>query len=404
LAVFAYQALTAAGERVTGEIDAADARGAIQRLQDGGLIPIEAQPIAARIGTGPAPASSRGGASAAQLTAATREMATLIGAGQTVESALDMVAEDAGSRKLAAALARVLAKVRGGSSLGDAMAEESTFFPRLYVAMVRAGEASGQLDRTLAELVTLREKAEAMRSKVTSAMIYPALLVLTAMGALGILLTVVVPQFAPLFEQAGEQLPAGSRFVLSVASAVQSNGVAILIVLLLALLLGSRLLRMEGPGRAFDRLLLGLPGIGRLVRERVTAQLCRGLASLLAGGLDLPAALGMTRDMIANRWARTCIDQVISGVRQGRTLSDCLGDADIMVPMAVKLLRAGEEGGRLRPVAAHLADAFDERVATRLARMVAILEPTLVIVLGVMVGGIVMSILAAVISVNDLAI
>lgn len=404
MATFAYQALTAAGERVAGEIEAADARGAIQRLQDGGLIPIEAQPVAARAGPGSTAAPFRSGASAAQLTAATRELATLIGAGQTVESALDMVAEDAGSRKLAGALSRVLTKVRGGSSLADAMAEEGGIFPRLYVAMVRAGEASGQLDRTLTELVTLREKSEAMRSKLTSALIYPTLLVLTAVGALGILLTVVVPQFAPLFEQAGEQLPAGSRLVLSIAGAVQANGIAIMIVLLLGLLVGSRLLRMEGPGRAFDRLLLGLPGIGRLVRERITAQVCRGLASLLSGGLDLPAALAMTRDMVANRWARSNLDQVISGVRQGRTLSDCLADADVMVPMAVKLLRAGEEGGRLRPVAAHLAEAFDERVATRLARLVAVLEPTLVIVLGVLVGGIVMSILTAVISVNDLAI
>lgn len=403
MATFAYQALTAAGERVSGEIDAADAHGAIQRLQDGGLIPIEAQPVAARSG-GPAGASSRGTTSATQLTAATRELATLVGAGQTVESALDMVAEDAGTRKLADALRRVLAKVRGGSSLADAMAEEGAIFPRLYVAMIRAGEASGQLERTLSELVTLREKSEAMRSKLTSALIYPALLVLTAVGALGILLTVVVPQFAPLFEQAGEQLPAGSRLVLDIASTVQAHGVAILITLLLVLLVGSRLLRMEGPGRAFDRMLLGLPGIGRLVRERITAQLCRGLASLLSGGLDLPAALGMTRDMVANRWAQSCLDQVITGVRQGRTLSDCLADADVMVPMAVKLLRAGEEGGRLRPVAVHLADAFDERVATRLARLVAVLEPTLVIVLGVLVGGIVMSILTAVISVNDLAI
>lgn len=404
MATFAYQALTAAGERVSGEIDAADSNGAIQRLQDGGLIPIEAQPVAGRAAGGGGAGTGRGGASATQLTAASRELATLIGAGQTVESALDMVAEDAGSRKLAEALRRVLAKVRSGSSLADAMAEEGGIFPRLYVAMIRAGEASGQLDRTLTELVTLREKAEAMRSKLTSALIYPTLLVLTAVGALAILLTVVVPQFAPLFEQAGEQLPAGSRLVLAVAGAVQANGVAILVGLLVVLLVGSRLLRMEGPGRAFDRLMLGLPGIGRLVRERITAQLCRGLASLLSGGLDLPAALGMTRDMIANRWARSCLDQVISGIRQGRTLSDCLADADILVPMAVKLLRAGEEGGRLRPVAAHLADAFDERVATRLSRIVAILEPTLVIVLGVLVGGIVMSILTAVISVNDLAI
>lgn len=397
---FAYQALTSGGERVSGEIDATDRRGAIERLQDTGLIPIDAQPVGSRAAT-----SSIGGtASPTQLTAATRELATLIGAGTTVETALEMVAEDAASRKLSAALDRVLQRVRGGSALADALSEEPRYFPRLYVAMVRAGEASGQLERTLVELVTLREKSEAMRSKLTSALIYPLLLVLTAVGALGILLTVVVPQFKPLFEQAGEQLPMFSRIVLGTAEWVQANGVVLLVVLLVVLVVGQRVLRLPGPGQSFDRMLLGAPAIGQLSRERITAQLCRGLGSLLLGGLDLPTALAMSREMVANRWAQAQLEAVINGVRQGRTLSDCLREADILVPMAAKLLRAGEDSGRLRSVATHLADAFDERVATRLSRLVAILEPTLIIVLGVLVGGIVMSILTAVISVNDLAI
>jgi general secretion pathway protein F len=338
------------------------------------------------------------------LTAATRELATLVGAGTTIESALDMVAEDTGNRKLAASFRRVLDQVRGGSSLADALSEETRFFPRMYVAMVRAGEAAGQLEHTLNELVTLRERSEAMRAKLISALIYPTLLVLTAVGALGILLTVVVPQFAPLFEQAGEQLPAFSRFVLALAEAVRANGLVLLVVILLLALVGSRVLRMAGPGRAFDRFVLGLPLFGGFARERITSQLCRGLGSLLSGGLDLPSALAMTREMVNNRWAQAQIESVIADVRHGRTLSDCLAEADVLVPMAAKLLRAGEESGRLRNVASHLADAFDERVSLRLTRMVAILEPSLIIVLGVLVGSIVMSILTAVISVNDLAV
>jgi general secretion pathway protein F len=399
---FAYQALTSAGERVAGEIDAADANGAIRLLQDTGLIPIAAQPINVRAGAAAAPATG-GGASATQLTAATRELATLVGAGTTIESALDMVAEDTGNRRLAGALQRVLDRVRGGSSLADAMSDEPRFFPRMYIAMVRAGEASGQLEQTLAELVTLRERSEAMRAKLVSAMIYPTLLVLTAVGALGILLTVVVPQFEPLFEQAGERLPAFSRVVLGVAEAVRANGLVILISTLLVVLIGTRILRMPGPGRAFDRFVMGLPLFGSLSRERITAQFCRGLGSLLSGGLDLPAALTMTREMVSNRWAQTRIEKVVADVRHGRTLNECLTEADIMVPMASKLLRAGEESGRLKNVASYLADAFDERVGMRLTRLVAVLEPTLIIVLGVLVGGIVMSILTAVISVNDLA-
>jgi general secretion pathway protein F len=402
LPTFAYQALTAAGERVRGEIEAADARSAIQRLQDGGLIPIDARPTAAA--PPPSMLSDPRRIGVAKVTAATRELSTLIGAGQTVEAALEMTAEDAGNRRLAAALARVLAKVRGGTALADALAEEPRFFPPVYVAMVRAGEAAGRLDRTLAELVTLRERSEAMRSKLTSALLYPTLLVLTAIGALGILLTVVVPQFAPMFAQAGAELPASSRVVLGIAEWVQTNGTTLLVVLLLLLLIGGRLYRAVGPGRAIDRLLLGLPGLGRLLRERVTAQLCRGLSTLLGGGLDLPAALGLSRNMVDNRFAQARIEAVILGVRQGRTLSECLAEADILAPLAVRLLRAGEEGGRLREVAGHLAEAFDERVATRLTRLVTILEPTLVIGLGIMVGGIVMSILTAVISVNELAL
>lgn len=401
---FAYQALNAAGERIVGEIDAADSRGAIRRLQDGGLIPIDARPAAARAAAaGGASVGGRGG-SAREVTQITRELATLIGAGQTVEGALEMAIADRSSRRLTGALERVLDRVRTGSALSDALAQEPESFPRLYVAMVRAGEASGRLEESLAELAAMRERQAALSAKLVSALIYPALLVLTSLGALTLLMTLVVPQFEPLFAQAGAQLPASTRVVLAVAGFMRTQGVTLLLALLAGLILLSWLLRREAPRRGLDRLLLGLPGIGRLMRERITAQLTRGLASLLAGGLDLPTVLGMSRDLVANRSVQVSLEQVIVGVRQGRPLSDCLAESGVLVPMALKMLRVGEESGRLKAVAAHLADAFEERVATRLARLVAIIEPVLVIVLGLLVGGIVMSILSAVISVNELAL
>jgi general secretion pathway protein F len=402
---FAYQALNAAGQRVAGEIDALDARMAIRRLQDTGLVPIDAQPAAARAGSGSGRAGGkRGSVKAREVTQVTRELATLIGAGQTVEGSLEMAVADLPSRRLAAALSRVLEQVRTGSSLSDAMGQEPQTFGHLYVAMVRAGEASGRLEETLDELASMRERAEALKSKLISALIYPALIVLTSLGALTLLLTLVVPQFEPLFDQAGEKLPASTRVVLMAAKFIRTQGTLILLVLLVALLLLSWALRQPGPRRALDRLLLTIPGIGRLIRERITAQLTRGLASLLAGGLDLPTALMMSRDLVANHWVQAAMERVIQGVRQGRSLSDCLAESGVLVPMAVKMLRVGEESGRLKIVAAHLADAFEERVATRLGRLVAVIEPVLVIVLGILVGGIVMSILSAVISVNDLAV
>lgn len=401
--IFAYRALTVTGERVAGELEAADARTAIARLQDSGLIPIDA----ALSGSGRADrraapvVATRATRHVSQLT---RELATLIGAGQTVESALALAREEIPDKGLAAALENVLLKVRSGTSLSDALAGEPRYFPPLYVSLVRAGEASGRLGGSLAELATMRERTEQLRSKLNSALIYPVVLLLTAMGSVIVLLTVVVPRMEPMFASAGAALPVSTQVVLAAADLLREQGFLLLALLAGFLLLGERLLRRPGPRRAFDRWVLRLPLLGLLLRDRMTAQLCRGLATCLGGGLDLPQALAVSRDILANLHARTVMEDVITRVRTGRTVADSLASAGILAPLAVKMLRVGEESGRLQPVAAHLAQTFEDRVATRLQRLVAVIEPVTVIVLGLVVGGIVMSILTAVLSVNELAL
>ncbi|MGD9508251.1 MAG: type II secretion system F family protein, partial [Geminicoccaceae bacterium] len=278
------------------------------------------------------------------------------------------------------------------------------YFSPLFVSLVRAGEASGRLGTTLGELATMRERTEALRSKINSALIYPTVLFLTAIGAVMVLLTVVVPRMEPMFAQAGAALPASTRIVLDTSELVRQQGYLLLALLAVGLLLGERLMRRPGPRRAADRLLLKVPLLGQLMRDRVTAQLCRALGTSLGGGLDLPSALAISRDVLDNLHARAAMEDVITKVRTGRTVADSLAAAGILTPLAVKMLRVGEESGRLQPVAAHLADTFEERVATRLQRLVALIEPATVIVLGLVVGGIVMSILTAVLSVNDLAL
>jgi general secretion pathway protein F len=402
LANFAYRALTATGERVTGELEAADVPSAIARLQDSGLIPIDAAPAgrSERKGSVPPP----GTRAAKHVTQLTRELATLIGAGQTVEGALSLAREEVPDRKLAAALEGVLLKVRAGSSLSDALGAEPRFFPPLYVSLVRAGEASGRLGSSLSELGTMRERTEELRSKLTSALIYPTVLLLTAVGAVIVLLTVVVPRMEPMFAQAGASLPASTKVVLAATDLLRDYGYFLLVVTAAMLLLGERLLRRSGPRRFADAWMLRLPFLGQLLRDRITAQLCRSLATCLGGGLDLPAALVVSRDILGNLHARAAMDDVVTAVRTGRTVGDSLAAAGIMTPLAVKMLRVGEESGRLQAVAAHLAGTFEDRVATRLQRLVAIIEPATVIVLGLVVGGIVMSILTAVLSVNELAL
>ncbi len=397
--LFAYRALTAGGERVAGEIEAADGRSAVARLQDRGLIPISAEPIAAR----PSASSVARPGLARAVTQATRELATLLGAGQPVEGALALLVETGEHGRLRAILQSVREAVRGGRALSEALAAHPEAFPRAYVGLVRAGEAAGTLPECLDALVTLRERSEQLERKLVSAMIYPAVLLVASLAALAVLLLVVVPRFAPLFAQAGAALPFATRMTLALAALLAEQGALLALGLALALLALLLALRNPTLRLGLDRLLLRLPVAGRVARERATAQAARGLATLLGGGLDLASALLLVRDMLANRAAQAAFDQVVTGVRQGRTLWSCLAEADVLAPLAVRLLRVGEESGRLVAVAGHLAEAFEERTAVRLTRLVAIAEPLVIVTLGLLVGGIVVSILAAVVAVNDLA-
>lgn len=397
--LFVYRALTASGERVTGEIEAADGRAAVARLHDRGLIPISAEPVATRPAT--APLASRRLARA--VTEASRELATLLGAGQPIEAALTLLIETGEQPRLRAILSSVRDAVRGGKPLSEAMAAHPEAFSRAYVGMIRAGEAAGTLPEVLRALVGLRERSEQLERKLTSAMIYPAVLFAASIAALLVLLLVVVPRFAPLFAQAGAALPASTRATLALASLLSEHGATLALGASALLLSGLVAARRPAVRLVLDRALLAAPGLGRLARERATAQAMRGLATLLKGGLDLAAALALVREMLANHAARAGMEGVIVGVRQGRPLWSCLAEAGILAPLAVRLVRVGEESGRLAAVAEHLAEAFEERLATRLTRLVALIEPLVIVTLGLLVGGIVVSILAAVVAVNDLA-
>ncbi len=401
---FAYRALTAAGERVAGEIEAGDQRGALQRLQAQGLIPIEARPTrTAPILPESGPPSLGGARRAAALTIATRELATLIEAGETLENALALVAEELDDATLRGLFAAVLNKVRGGAALSEALADHPTVFSRLYVGMVRAAEATGRLGPVLTELAELRERQETLRRQLTSALVYPTILVLTAIGAIAVLLLYVVPQFAPVFAGAEDRLPVATLTILAVADWLKAEASTIGIVaaaMLLLLVLARQLPRLR---LAAHRLALRLPGIASFARERATAEIARGLATLLNGGLDLPQALLMLREMVSNLAVGEALNRAASNVRQGRRLADALAEENILQPMGLKLLRTAEESGRLQPLSRYVAERFEQRMATRMQRFVTLLEPVLVIALGGIVGGIVIAILTAVLSVNELA-
>jgi general secretion pathway protein F len=327
----------------------------------------------------------------------------LLEAGETLESALALAADEVDDRRLGDLLKSVLGQVRGGASLSEALAAEPSMFPRAYVGMVRAAEATGRLGPVLKELAELRECQAALQRQLTSSLVYPAILMVTALGAIAVLFLFVVPQFEPVFAGVEDRVPALTVAIMQTSAWLRGHGSTMIVILALTALVLLLARRVPGLRLAFDRSALRMPGLRSIARERATAEIGRGLSTLLKGGLDLPQALSMLREMVSNLSVGEAIDRAGIEVRQGRRLHEALGRERILHPMGQKLLRTAEESGRLEPLCRYIGERFEERIASRMQRVVALLEPVLVIGLGGIVGGIVIAILTAVLSINELA-
>ncbi|HEX2528720.1 MAG TPA: type II secretion system F family protein [Geminicoccus sp.] len=411
MASFRYRALTAAGQMTTGDVEGANRAAAVRALEAMGLVPVDItegraggqRSGEARASERPSGGTSVFGVSAAMVTQFTRELATLVSAGQTLAWSLETLAQDETMGRLGGIINQLLGEVKSGKSFTDALSQHPKLFPRSYLGMVRAGEATGALDSALLELAALREREERTRAKLIGAMTYPILLAVVAIGSLLVLLTVVVPQFEPLFADAGASLPASTQVTLAVARFVEVYGIPMVVGLGILIVLLVAATRQESSARVFHRILLRLPLIGGIARARATAQTTRVMGSLLAGGVELPQALQLTRDVVGNRAVGVSLDRALSGVRQGRPLWMCLNDGGLLAPQAIRLCRIGEETGRLGMTLQQAASWFETRLEERIQRILSIMEPLIVVTLGVTVAGVVLSILAAVLAVNDLA-
>jgi general secretion pathway protein F len=402
--VFAYKAIDGSGAVVEGRAEAADEASLTARLEATGILPLSMAPVRAQAGRSSAAAGGlrrRRGPKPGDITTMTRELAILVAAGQPLEQALVTLAH--GTGPIAALSGQVLARVRAGASLSTALEEQGPVFPRLYVNMVRAGESSGTLDVVLERLAELRERGEKTREMVVSAMLYPAILVVVSLASVFLLLTFVVPQFETIFKDAGAALPTPTAIVIAIGRFCQDYGWMVGLGIVAAVIAVRRVLALPGPRLAWDRAMLRLPLIGPLVRTLATARFCRTLSTLVGNGVDLPSAIALSRDVVSNTAVSAAMETVITGVRQGRGLADPLAEIGIFPPLAVQMLRVGEETGRIDMTSAHVADAYERKLEAAIKRLVTLVEPALIIVLGLAVGGIVMSILLAVISINDLA-
>jgi general secretion pathway protein F len=400
---FRYRAVGSAGEVLRGEVEGVSAGVVAAGLQRRGLIVLRVDP--ARRGLGWLNAEVGGGARLrrGELADATRELASMLGAGQDLDRALRFMVEGAANRRVAAVLGRLREQVRDGAALAAALAREPKSFPRLYVGLVRAGEAGGDLAGALERLAGLLERQRSLTATVQSAMIYPAILVVAAVGSIMLLLTRVLPQFVPLFAENGVALPASTAFLLAVGNLVSSYGLAAAVASVFGVFALRALLRRPGPRQAADAMLLRVPVAGGLLRDILAAQFTRTLGTLLSNGVPLLAAMGVVQDVIANASARAAVAKAAETARGGQGISRSLEATGVFPARMVQLLRLGEDTAQLGPLALRAADMFEERTRLGVQRIVALLVPAITILMGAAVAGIVSSLLLAMLSLNDIA-
>lgn len=402
---FQYKAVAPDGSVVRGHIEAPNRAIAAQRLQAQGHLPLTVEISAAttglrallsrEIGGG----RRRGSQSVIELIG---RVSLLMDAGVALEAALALLARSeaaVGMRQLADTL---LSRLRGGASLGDAMAAEGDIFPAVVVAMVRAGEASGALAPTLARLADHLARAAVVRQSIRSALIYPAVLVTTAIGAVLLVLLVVLPQLEPVFAEAGDRLPLLTRLAFAASALVRKWWWVLLAVLALAVLLARRLLGDPAIRARQDALILRAPVLGMGVRQAEAGRFARVLGTLVGGGVTLSVALTLARPVLANKVISDGIAKVIAAVREGGGLAGPIARADVFPDLAVQMIQIGEATGRLDAMLLRLADLLESDVQRTISRSLALLVPALTICLGALVAAIIASVMLAVLGINDL--
>jgi general secretion pathway protein F len=396
---FRYRAVTAGGEIREDVIEAASERAAADALRANGLMPIRltAGGRGFRLDLQRAPRQL----SAPDIAIASRQIATLLEAGLPLERALQITTELLGG-PAALAFGQVLDHVRGGKSFADALAAQGGF-GRFYISLVRAGEASGALDQVLVRLAEHQERVVVLRDEVQSALIYPMIVVLLAVASIAVMFTVVVPQFQPIFENAGDRLPIPAQIVIAISNAAESHGAAAGLGLAATLVAARFAFADRRVRRKVDAFVLRLPIAGAIVVKAEMARFARALGILLKNGVTTVPAMTIAREAVSNAAISQIIATIAASLRVGRGLWEPMRSAALFPPIALHLVRVGEETGRLDDMLIKIADLLDADIQRSVKRFVAVLVPALTILLGLVVAATVGSVLTAILSVYELA-
>ena len=406
---FRYRAYDKQGVLKEGEIEARSRETALEALHQRGEFPLDvtgddspARPAQKwwdrdiSFGDGALPLAG--------LTIFTRELATLVKADLTLDEALRIVSlQPLIPRKIKSATLGILDSVRQGDSLSGALAARGKEFPEYYWRLVQAGEASGSLGDVLDDLAQFLERSSEVRTQVGSALLYPAVLLVAAGGALAVILTVLIPTIVPLFKDAGASLPGTLQFLVNAQSFISRNWIAVLIALAAALVLLTLSLRTAGLRTILHRAFLRIPIVGGMISNRETARFARTLATMTHSGVPMLEAVRISGSVLQNQAFATAVANAGQALQEGGTLSQPLLQSGLFSELSMRLIAVGEQTGQLETMLMRVAQVYEATLQRQLGRLMSLLTPVLTLVIGGLVGGLILSVMSAILKINELA-
>jgi general secretion pathway protein F len=401
VATFFYKAVNAQGRLAEGRLDASDKRGAVSQLERQGLIPVS---VEEPLGRRPAAFSNihLRGVSRRDILFFTEELATLIHAGLPLDRALRIIVETVRKPALRAIIENVLRDIKGGKSLSDSLAAHPKCFTRLYVNMIRAGEAGGVLDPILARLVEFERSADELRGYLISSLIYPCLLAAVGLGSIGILLWFVIPQFGAIFTDAGAAIPAGTLALLWLSEATRSYWWGALIASAGAAAAVHLWIKSPAGSRTWDMLTLRVPLLGPVLLKMEVARFARTLGTLIGSAVPLIASVRIVQQVVRNQTIADGISKIADGAKRGEGVAKPMRETGVFPDLAVHLVEVGEETGRMDSMLLQVAEAYEKDIKTSVKALTSVFEPAIILVMGVIVGAVVLSMLMAIFSINEI--
>lgn len=387
------------GKTVTSDFKAANKEAVLKIVRDKELVPISIREVKRGLSLG---LLTKKKVKLEDLAIFSRQLATMVESGIPVVSSLDTLSQQMELKSFQEVISTVREDVEAGSSLSAALAKHSYIFNVLYVNMIKAGESSGKLDEILARLATYLEKITSLQRKVKSSLVYPIFVIFIAISITTFLLVKVVPTFKGIFEMLGGTLPMPTLILLAVSDFVRRYFLFGLGGLIALIFLLARYIRTERGRYNFDAFLLRLPIFGELFRKFSVAKFSRTLSTLVRSGVPILVSLDIVGKTCGNKVLEKAIECAAKAIKDGKSIAEPLGESKVLPPMAVRMISVGEQTGQLEKMLGKIADFYDEQVDAAVSSLISIIEPVIILFLGIVIGGIVLAIFLPIFKITEI--